>query len=446
MKMKLISTFFSSAIFCLGILFSFPNSSSAQIVFTTKTTADGLVTDNVNGVAAAGNNIYVTSSSGLSVSNDGGNTFVAKTTADGLGSNNTLDVFVDGTTVYVATANGLSISMDGGNTFTNYQTGLFPSSNFFLDVFVDGSTIYVGGSFGLFISNDGGATFIQKSEADGLGNRFVRGVVASGSTVYAATDGGLSISVDGGNTFFNKTLADGLANDGADGISLSGNIVYTASEGFAPVGGLSITADLGNTFVVKQQAEGLAANSVNCVFSVGPNVYVGTSSSSISVSNDAANTFSIYNFPTIPGIVGDVFVDGDVLYVATSGGLLFGTDPNFSVPAPPPPPGTAVPTMGQWGLIIFALLMLTFGILMVRQKQLALTNGNMQNNFSFRQMPFDRTSYNRWLLIVGIGMLAVFAISIALFGYEMTNADVPGSLLAIPVAAYLLHLVFGLEE
>ena len=105
----------------------------------------------------------------------------------------------------------------------------------------------------------------------------------------------------------------------------------------------------------------------------------------------------------------------------------------------------AIPTMGQWATILFALLMLSLGVVTLKQQQLA-TAGSRQMAFSFRHLPSDKGNYTRWLLIVSAGLTAVFAVSIAFFGYEMTTADVPGSLLALPLAAYLLHLVFGREE
>ena len=43
--------------------------------------------------------------------------------------------------------------------------------------------------------------------------------------------------------------------------------------------------------------------------------------------------------------------------------------------------------------------------------------------------------------LVMLGLAVVFAVAIFAFGYEMTGADVPGSLVAEPMVAYLLHLL-----
>lgn len=101
----------------------------------------------------------------------------------------------------------------------------------------------------------------------------------------------------------------------------------------------------------------------------------------------------------------------------------------------------AIPTMGEWGLILLSILMLTIGTVAIRQRKLAFA-GSQNEQFSFRRLPLDRKLFARCLGIVGLGLVTVFAVAISLFGYEMTTADVPGSLLAIPLAAYLLHLLF----
>ena len=64
-------------------------------------------------VYVVGSNIYAaTENGGLSISTDGGTTFTSKTTANGLGNNLVQGVYVDDTNVYAATNGGLSISTD----------------------------------------------------------------------------------------------------------------------------------------------------------------------------------------------------------------------------------------------------------------------------------------------------------------------------------------------
>lgn len=102
-----------------------------------------------------------------------------------------------------------------------------------------------------------------------------------------------------------------------------------------------------------------------------------------------------------------------------------------------------VPTMGEWGLIILALLVLSFGTVFMMRRQTAIAGmGNMSVS-SGGGIPFDKASFGKMLVTVLLGLAATFAIAVLGFGYEMTSADVPGALIAAPVAAYLVHLLFG---
>lgn len=102
----------------------------------------------------------------------------------------------------------------------------------------------------------------------------------------------------------------------------------------------------------------------------------------------------------------------------------------------------AVPTMGQWGMILFTLIMLSFGVIFVMRQQVALAGMGNASAASFSNgLPFDKTSFGKILTYVMIGLAATFAVAIAAFGYEMTDADVPGSLLSGPALAYLIHLI-----
>ena len=101
-----------------------------------------------------------------------------------------------------------------------------------------------------------------------------------------------------------------------------------------------------------------------------------------------------------------------------------------------------VPTLSQWGLIFLSLLLLSFGVVMISQPEVAFPGGN-QAAFSINQLPFDKKIYSRFLLSVGSMVIFGFTIAGLFFGYEMTYADVPGSLMCIPIAAYLGFLLFS---
>lgn len=102
-----------------------------------------------------------------------------------------------------------------------------------------------------------------------------------------------------------------------------------------------------------------------------------------------------------------------------------------------------IPTLGQWGLILLSLLILTFGVVALRRHEPVLAGyGNVasSNKFNF---PFNKAVFSKMLITVMIALAAVFVVAVTMFGYEMTSADVPGSLVAGPMLAYLLHLLAG---
>lgn len=105
---------------------------------------------------------------------------------------------------------------------------------------------------------------------------------------------------------------------------------------------------------------------------------------------------------------------------------------------------TSVPTMSQWGLILFALLILTLGTITAMQRE--LTTEGAPSSFSIKHFPFEKSSFIFWLVGTALALMLVFTVAILFAGYELTNADIPGSLLAIPIAAYLLHLLFGYKK
>jgi hypothetical protein len=100
-----------------------------------------------------------------------------------------------------------------------------------------------------------------------------------------------------------------------------------------------------------------------------------------------------------------------------------------------------VPTLSQWGLIILSILLLTFGVVAIRTRQLVLSGSQAESKMSIRQLPWDKSLFGKVLVAVALGLIGVFTLGILLAGYELTSADVPGSLLTIPLLAYLGHAV-----
>ncbi|GAB3713817.1 hypothetical protein GCM10027592_53320 [Spirosoma flavus] len=287
--------------------------------YTTRTTANGLGSNNSFSVYAVGNIVYAATQGGLSISTDGGNSFTNKTTANGLGSNFVIRVHAVGNVVYAATlGGGLSISTDGGNTFTNKTTANGLGSNNVVGIYVVGSMVYATTDGGLSISSDGGNSFTNKTTANGLGSNIVRDVYVVSNVVYAATAGGLSISTDGGNSFTTRTTANGLISNDTYVVQPVGNVIYVATGS-----GLGISADGGNSFTNRTTANGLGSNFVTGVYVLGNVVYT-TTDGGLSISTDGGNNFT--NRTTANGIgnnnVYGVSPLGSRIYVATVGGGL----------------------------------------------------------------------------------------------------------------------------
>ena len=315
------------AILLVGLSVTGSPVSAAPLAFTNKTTSNGLGTDDVRGVYAAGSTVYAaTYGWGLSISTNGGTSFTSRTTSNGLGSDFVYGVYAVGSTVYATTGAGLSISTDGGATFTNKTTSNGLGSNLVNAVYATGSTIYAATAGGLSISTDGGATF--NTYTSGLGNIYVSGVYVTDDTIYAATAnyGGLSISTDGGTSFTNRTTADGLGNDTVRAVYATDDTVYAATDG-----GLSISTNGGASFTNYTTANGLGSNGMNGVYAIGSTIYAATAAG-LSVSTNGGASFT--NYTSANGLGSNlqfgVFAAGSTVYAATIGGLSIGS------PAAPP--------------------------------------------------------------------------------------------------------------
>lgn len=130
---------------------------------------------------------------------------------------------------------------------------------------------------------------------------------------------------------------------------------------------------------------------------------------------------------------------------------LFSANPNCTLsnnnagtaPAFCSPNAATIPTMSEWGLILFGLIMFTLSVVfgVQHQQALALNGAGGQANAATRwKLPFEKTLFFNALPVVYLGFALIFSVAIA-FGYELTNADIPGSLLAGGIIAYLVQFV-----
>jgi hypothetical protein len=104
---------------------------------------------------------------------------------------------------------------------------------------------------------------------------------------------------------------------------------------------------------------------------------------------------------------------------------------------------TAIPTMGEWAMFLFALIMLTMGVVFVLGMQTEVqmaTTARVNVPVRFRRMPFDKVEFIKAMRHT-LGLAVVGFAAIFLIWGEIVFADLIGMSLTIPVVAYLIHLL-----
>lgn len=321
--------------------------------FVTKTTDNGLASNQVNGVYALdAEHIYAATQNGFSISTDGGETFHPP--ASGPTTGVILEVYAtDPQHIYVAAAanNGLWITPDGGITFTHPITGVTISK-----VFVDSYAIYAAGaSTGLYVSTNGGNSFTQIT-GRGLGSNIIRSVYADATQVYVATSAGLSIIaksdlLNPAVNFSTKTTGNGLGSNNIQQVYADATHIYAATAVVSTTipGGFSISTDLsGNSFTNKTSqgtlcysSGGATFSGVNKAVALADNIYVATDNC-FAISHNGGLSFTNYTTSTTPalpsnlvfGVSSPIQISGtqNRVYAATSNGLSIITDDTTSVP------------------------------------------------------------------------------------------------------------------
>lgn len=115
-----------------------------------------------------------------------------------------------------------------------------------------------------------------------------------------------------------------------------------------------------------------------------------------------------------------------------------------TAPASCSPNAPTIPTMSEWGLILFALIIFTLSVVFGTQYQRSLSLGDGSASVSVRQsLKFNKQLFLKVLPLVYLGIAAIFAIARLLFDYQLTDADIPGSLLSGVVIAYLIQYILN---
>ena len=264
------------------------------------------------------------------------------------------------------------------------------------------------------------------------------------------------------------TITPGASGDGFDG-----DVMYTINNAAMSSGGSYTGIMAASVTVTNINIDGLALVIVDpssaiivdeegtmtqtVDFSVGPTV-TPTADVTVTLVNNTPSEVTLstpsvvltsgngYSASVIITGISDMIVEGTQPFSITTNAAT-SSDASFNGVNPVDIAGKVielptVPTLGQWGLIILSLLLTTFGVVALRSRQTVLAGvGTSSFPTGIHQLPFDKVFFGKMLIYTMIGLAAVFAVAIGFFGYEMTTADVPGSLVAGPLLAYLLHLL-----
>ncbi len=284
--------------------------------FVTRTTAEGLPSDDLSAVAASGSRVYAGTGLGLGVSSDGGATFAVRTAANGLEDDVVLSLFATGASVYAVTDTiygyptaPIAISTDGGATFTAHAFYPPDDQRAATAVYAEGSRVFVGASPTWYRSTDGGVTYAAQDLATSGVNR----VTGSGGTLYLSAGGALAITSDGGRSFTIRNQVNGIGSNSIDDLFVDGPRVYVGTWQ-----GLGVSTDGGLSFDNRTGSNsGLWNNGVAaCVAASGSTIWVGTTTT-IDVSTNGGQSFA--RLLTGTATPEAIAVSGSDIYLATSG-------------------------------------------------------------------------------------------------------------------------------
>lgn len=103
-----------------------------------------------------------------------------------------------------------------------------------------------------------------------------------------------------------------------------------------------------------------------------------------------------------------------------------------------------IPTLSQWGLIVFGLLLISTGILFIRKRQLRMATCNVSVETN-KQALYNRKIFIKTLAYILPAAIA-FMIILNFFTGDLTRVDIAGTLLCSVIAAFILHSMFLMKH
>jgi len=109
--------------------------------------------------------------------------------------------------------------------------------------------------------------------------------------------------------------------------------------------------------------------------------------------------------------------------------------------------GSGIPTLSEWGLIIFTLLLLTGGTLFIMRQPAIMSamGGGSLHLEGGNPIPFVPTVFIKASTITSLLVLLGFAVAFW-FSSPPSTTDIVGTSISAPIFAYLLHLLMLLKR
>lgn len=265
----------------------------------TFTASSSPVPSSVRGIQYRGGKLYASTSDGVWVRDTAGSW-----SSYGLSGTSVLSVHKGGGKLIAGTdGQGAKLSGDGGHTWTTWNSDTFNPSvtsnpgidnNIVRSVLAIGGTLYVGTNTGLNIgtvqTGSVSYSFKRPIASTVVYGVFVEILTSGVHAIYAATSSGVRVSTDGGTLWILYGSGDGLGSSTVYGIHKRGSKVYAATAAGLSIG---LIADDGpiTWYNKTASANGLGSNTVYSAYATASRVYAATEGG-LSVSTNGGQTFS----------------------------------------------------------------------------------------------------------------------------------------------------------